>query len=284
MCKVIWKITIVVVLCVLTAFGEVVPFDPVRGLVEVEVTIDGRVKGTFGIDTGADRLYIDSAFARRHSLTFLRSTPQRSVVGIDGSSEASFVEMRSLRIGQETLYNLRATAIKMDRIIKDKRLGYPDGLIGHDVLRRFYVTVDYPARTLKLQRGQPDFMKAGKDSSFHTIRFSTHRHLILINVTFDSGVTVPMILDYCASYTSLSESLAGKLGLDLKEDKRQRITTMSIGDIVTSKNVPVVVTDLSQFKKSLRGAEFEGIVGASFLHEYKLTIDYRGKRIYVHDR
>jgi predicted aspartyl protease len=280
----IWKITIVVILCVLTAFGEVIPFDPGRGLVEVEVTIDGRVKATFGIDTGADRLYIDSTFARKHSLTFLRSTPQRPVVGIDGSSEASLVEMRSLRIGQERLYNLRATAIKMDRIIKDKRLGYPDGLIGHDVLRRFYVTVDYPARTLRLQMGQPDFMKAGKDSSFRTIRFSIHRHLILVEVTFDSGVTAPMILDYCASYTSLSKSLARRLGLDLKEDKWQRVATMSIGDIVTSKNVPLVVTDLAQFKKSLRGVDFEGIVGASFLHEHKLTVDYKGKRIYVHNR
>ncbi|TET93910.1 MAG: hypothetical protein E3J26_05475 [Candidatus Zixiibacteriota bacterium] len=284
MCEMIRTTIIVVALTALTAFGKVIPFDPVRGLVEVEVTIDGRVKATFGIDTGADRLYVDSAFARRHSLTFLRSPPQRPVVGIDGSSEASFIDIRSLRIGKETLYNLRATAINMDRIIKDKRSGYPDGLIGHDVLRRFYVTVDYPARTLRLQRGQPDFMKAGKDSSYRTIRFSTHRHLILVDVTLDDSVTVPMILDYCASYTSLSKSLARRLGLNLKEDKRQRVATMSVGDIVTSKNVPVVVTDLSRFKKSLRGAEFEGIVGASFLYRYKFTIDYKGKRIYVHDR
>jgi len=284
MCEMIWKTIVVIVLCAFTVLSEVVPFDPVRGLVEVEVTIDGRVKATFGIDTGADRLYVDSAFARRHSLTFLRSPPQRPVVGIDGSSEASFIDIRSLRIGKETLYNLRATAINMDRIIKDKRLGYPDGLIGHDVLRRFYVTVDYPARTLRLQMEQPDFMKDHKDSSYRTVRFSTNRHLILVNVTLDDSVTVPMILDYCASYTSLSESLASQLGLDLKEDKRQRVATMSIGDIVTSKNVPVVVTDLSQFKKSLRGAKFEGIVGASFLYRYKFTIDYKGKRIYVHNR
>ena len=284
MCEMTRTTIIVVALTALTAFGEVIPFDPVRGLVEVEVIIDGRVKGTFGIDTGADRLYVDSAFARRHSLTFLRSPPQRPVVGIDGSSEASFIDIRSLRIGKETLYNLRATAINMDRIIKDKRLGYPDGLIGHDVLQRFYVTVDYPARTLRLQMGQPDFMKAGKDSSYRTIRFSTHRHLILVDVTLDDSVTVPMILDYCASYTSLSKSLARQLGLDLKEDKRQIVATMSIGDIVTSKKVPAVVADLSQFKKSLRGAEFEGIVGASFLYRYKFTIDYKGKRIYVHDR
>ncbi len=275
---------IIVALTALTAFAEVIPFDPVRGLVEVQVTIDGRVTATFGIDTGADRLYIDSAFAQRHNLTFLRSAPQRPVVGLDGSSEASFIEMRSLRVGKETLYNLRATAINMGKIIKDRRLGYPDGLIGYDVLRRFYVTVDYPARTLKLQMGQPDFMKADRDSSYRTIPFSTYRHLILVDAVFDSGVTAPMILDYCASYTSVSKSLASQLDLKLQEGERQTVTTMSIGDVVTSKSVPVTVTDLSQFKKSLRGADFEGIIGATFLYRHRLTIDYKAGRIYVHNR
>jgi len=269
-------------LSALTAFGKAIPFDPMRGLVEVEVTIDGHVKGTFGIDTGADRLYIDSAFAEKNSLTFLRTPPQRPVVGIDGSSEASSVEIRSLLIGKETLYNLHATAISMDRIIKDKRLGYPDGLIGHEILRRFYVTVDYPARTLQLQMGQPEFMKDVNDSAYRTIRFTMQRHLIQVNVTFNDSVTIPMILDYCASYTSLSRSLAGRLGLDFEKDKKQKVASMSIGGIVISKNVQVIVADLSQFKKSLKGAIFEGILGASFLYQYKLTIDYKSERIYVH--
>ena len=113
-------------------------------------------------------------------------------------------------------------------------------------------------------------MKDRKDSTHRTIRFTTHRHLIFVDVTLDDSVTVLMILDYCASYTSVSRSLARQLGLDLKEDKRQRVATMSIGDIVTSKNVPAVVANLSQFKKSFRGTRFEGIVGASFLYRYKL--------------
>ncbi len=273
--------TIVILLTAVTAFGETIPFDPVRGLVEVEVTIDGRVKGKFGIDTGADRLYIDSAFAYKNNLSFLRSPPQRPVVGIDGSSEASFIDIRSLRIGRETLYNLQATAIHLDKIIKDKRLGYPDGLIGYEILRRFYVTVNYPTRSLTLEMGEPDFLK---DGNYRTIRFSTHRHLILVDVTLNDSVTVPMILDYCASYTSLSKSLIRKLGLSPAPRRKLRVAEMSMGYAVTSTNVPVVVTDFSQFKKTLEGGDFEGILGASFLYRHKITIDYKSKRIYVHNR
>jgi predicted aspartyl protease len=268
-----------VLLFACAALAEVIPFDPVRGLVEVPVIIDGHVKGTFGIDTGADRLYIDSAFAGKYDLTFLRSTPQRPVVGIEGSSEASFVDIRSLRVGEETLYNLQATAIDLNSIIKDKRLGVPDGLIGHEILRRFFVTVDYPERTLRLQMERPDFLK---DTNYQTIRFTTLRHLILVDVTINDSVTVPMILDYCASYTSLSGELAHRLGFDIEDSGRFTLPEMSLGGIVTSTNVPVVVSDYSDFKKSLKGASFEGIIGASFLYRHKLTIDYKGNRIYVH--
>jgi predicted aspartyl protease len=268
----------VILVCVLSVFAEVIPFDPVRGLVEVPVIIDGHVKGTFGIDTGADRLYIDSAFARKHDLTFLRSTPQRPVIGIEGSSEASFVDIRSLRVGKETLYNLQATAIDLNSIIKDKRLGVPDGLIGHEILRRFFVTVDYPERTLQLQMERPDFLK---DTNYQTIKFTTLRHLILVDVTVNDSVTVPMILDYCASYTSISRALAHRLGFNIEDSSRFTLPEMSLSGIVTSKNVPVVVSDYTDFKKSLKGASFEGIVGASFLYRHKLTIDYKGNRIYV---
>ncbi|MFQ6008899.1 MAG: aspartyl protease family protein [Candidatus Zixiibacteriota bacterium] len=270
---------VIIFLNVSTALGKAILFDPVRGLVEVQVTIDGHIRGSFGIDTGADRLYIDSTFARKHHLPFLRSTPQRPVIGLEGSSKASFVEIRSLRIGKETLYNLQATAIDIGSIIRDKRLGIPDGLIGHEILRRFFVTVDYPGRTLQLQMERPEFLV---DTSYRAIRFTTFRHLILVDVTINDSVTVPMILDYCASYTSLSRELAQQLGFDINNSSRFILPAMSLNGIVTSRNVPVSVSDYSDFKKSLKGASFEGIIGASFLYLHKLTIDYKGGRLYIH--
>ncbi|MFH1374505.1 MAG: pepsin/retropepsin-like aspartic protease family protein [bacterium] len=266
------------------AVADSVPFDPTRGLVEVPVIIDGRVNGSLGIDTGADRLYIDSTFAHRNGLSFVRSIPQRPVTGIEGTSPAGVVEIRSLRVGGDALFNLQATAIDLHKLIRDQSHGFPDGLIGHEFLRRFYVTVDYPGRSLKLEMGLPDFKKSGGADLIGSIDFSTHRHLIVVEVTFDSGVTAPMILDYCASYTAVSRSLANRLGLNAEHNKRQIVPFMSIGSILNASQVPVVVTDLSHFKKSLRWTRFEGIVGASFLHKYKLTIDYKADRIYVHRR
>ena len=144
-------------LCV-NAWTGPMPFDPSRGLVEVEVTIDGMAEGAFGIDTGADRLYIDDGFVAEHNLTIRPLSGKSRVAGLGGTSEAQAVTIRSLRVGQdETLYNLKATSVDMSALANNSTVGHPDGLIGHDVLRRFFVTVDYPGRSMELASAVPDF-------------------------------------------------------------------------------------------------------------------------------
>ena len=175
-----------------------VPFYPDRGLVEVEVLIDGRVKGRFGIDTGADRLYIDDDFAKKHGFSKLGGPPPRLVVGVDGSSAVSWVELRSLRVGDERLYNQRAAAIDLGALIKDKSRGYPDGLMGHETLRRFYVTVDYPQHLLQMRMEEPETFTTKK---YVSVPFEIKRHFILVEAVLNDSVTASMILDYCASYT-----------------------------------------------------------------------------------
>ena len=195
-------------LLVISAVAVEIPFDPRRGLVEVEVLLDGRVRGSFGIDTGADGIYIDRGFARKNKLTFVGGTRERGVVGLQGRSEAETVKLRSLQVGDERLYNLKPVAIDMGALISDRSIGHPDGLLGYDALRRFYITVDYPRRQLTMRMEEPDFLQ---DRAFVAIPFSVKGHLALVDVTFNEEVTRPMILDYCASHTSISPGLARRL-------------------------------------------------------------------------
>ncbi len=264
---------------VIAVRAGVVPFDPVRGLVEIEVTIDGRFTGKFGIDTGADQIYIDRAFAEKNGLKVGEGQPQRPVTGAAGSSEAWAVKLRSLELAGERLYNLDATAIDIKAIIPDDRWGRPDGLIGYDLLQRFYVTVDYPKRALNLQMSEPTLAK--KDQ-LDMIPFRNKRHLILVDVTIDDSIKVPMILDYCASQVFVSADLAKRLGMNPDKERRGFVKRVSLSDKIVSEKVPVVVTDYSNLKKGLRGIEFEGILGAGFLWQHKITIDYKRNRIYRH--
>ena len=148
--------------------------------------IDGRVKGRFGIDTGADRLYIDKKFAEKNNLSEVEGPPPRLVVGLEGSSSASWVELRSLKLGRERLYNLKASVIDLGALIKDQRSGYPDGLMGREILRQFYVTIDYPHRTLELKMEEPEIFAT---KNFVSIPFEMHRHFILVDAVFNDIVT-----------------------------------------------------------------------------------------------
>ncbi len=105
-----------------------------------------------------------------------------------------------------------------------------------------------------------------------------------MNVTVDDSVEVPMFLDFCASHTVISPGLASRLGLDTTAAKTHLVRKMSIADLLETEDVLVVVADLSRFQESMRQGRFEGIIGATFLDRYKLTIDYKSERIYIHRR
>ncbi len=267
---------LLVAACSLSA--ATIPFDPSRGLVEVDVTINGIIKGKFGIDTGADRLYIDRTFAKTNGLELLTGSVQRDIVGIEGTTKASYVSLRSLMIGDDqTLYNLGATAVDMIALTNDTTGGMPDGLIGADILRQFFVCVDYPNRTLELYSFVPKFLDGKK---YDEIEFQQYQHLILVDAVI-GDTTVPMILDYCASYTTLDLSLAASLGITGGDGSRVSVPNITLSKNVAVDNVPAVVTDLSDFRKRLPRAQFGGIIGASFLHRYKMTVDYKRQLVYV---
>ena len=263
------------------AAGVEIPFHPERGLVEVEVLIDGRIKGRFGIDTGADRLYIDDEFAKKHGLSQVGGPPPRQVVGVHGSSAVSWVELRSLKVGGERLYNLRAAAIDLRALIKDTSRGFPDGLIGHEVLRRFYVTVDYPHQLMEMRMEEPEVFSTQK---YVSVPFEVNRHFILVEAVFNDSVKAPMILDYCASYTAITSDLAARLGAPAEEGSRSIIESMRLEDKVTSDDVVVIVRDMQNLKKSAGRTRFDGILGAGFLYRHKITIDYKRNEIHVHQR
>lgn len=259
------------------AQAETIEFHPERGLVEVDVLIDGRVKGRFGIDTGADRLYINKRFADKHNLTLGPKMSQREIVGMDGSSPAVQLAISSFAIGDERLYNLAATSIEMERLIKDSSGGFPDGLIGHNLLKRFYVTIDYPAHLLSLEMSPPDFLR---QRNYKELKYENNRHLILVDVRLNDSVNAQMVLDYCASYTTVTPDLARRLGYN-PEKRNLIIGKVEVGSLMQSQDVAARVVDISSFRSRFRGAKFEGIIGSSFLYKHKLTVDYKGKRLYI---
>jgi predicted aspartyl protease len=276
---------IVILGAILLSVGALVrsaelPFDPSRGLVEVEVLIDGRVKGRFGIDTGADRLYVDRTFATDNDLVLSDKSSERLVVGMGGATEATPISFRSLRIGDAPLYNLQAYAIDISALTTGDPRVHPDGLIGFSVLRNFLVTIDYPHRTMALRTGEPADVARARSQN---VSFDLAGHMIIVEAVFNDSIAAPMLLDYCASYTTITRSLAERLHVESDDGAIVVLEKVDLQGLLIADNVTVHVTDMSSLTANLREGDFEGLLGGSFLAGFKITVDYPRKRIHLHE-
>ncbi len=266
----------IIFIIVFSTFSRPIPFDPSSGIVEINVLIDGHISGKFGIDTGADRLYIDKQFALKNNIKILQAATQRNIQGTDGSAKAFAASIKSLEISDNVeLKNISATVVDLSKI--SKGAAPPDGLIGFQILKEFYVSIDYPNSLLELSKEVPDFLRGRR---YTEIPFTQYKNFILVDVVLNDELTVPMMLDYCASYTTITPKIADLLEIPILDNRRAIIPSVNI-EGVESQNVWAFVSDLKEFKKSTPRAKFEGIIGGSFLHKYNITVDYLSKKIYI---
>ena len=259
-------------------FATQAAFDASTGLVVADVRINNRVTGRFGIDTGADRLYIDKSFAEKHYLAREGIPDQRQVVGLNGVTGGYFVSFRSMEVGDQRLNNVKATVIDFNELSGNRSVNHPDGLIGYDILRRMYVTVDYPANSFELETNQPRFLSG---RGYERVSFKPIKHMVVVDVTFIDGRTRPMILDYCATHTVISPELAEQIHIN-SEDGGSIFLDLEIQGTIRSSGVETIVRDMSSLRRSMPRVKIDGILGRTFLADHKITIDYRTSQIYLH--
>lgn len=242
------------------------PFDPSRGLVELEGSVNGFFTGRFGIDTGAEGFYLDEKFARAAGLELSEPAADRRVRGLDGGSEIRRATLRSFAVGDERIYNLGVDVVDLSAL-SHSDAAPPDGLVGQDVLRRFYLTIDYPQRQLDLFSHEPDHT----GESLTVVPFDNSQRLIYVDVRIDDAPPLRCILDYCASTTMFDPGALERAGLSVAADSYHRAGPMTVGG-VTATGVFYYVRSLAGLNTD--GRQIDGVLGYSWLRDFKLTIDY----------
>jgi len=262
-----------------TAPAAVVPFDIDRGIVVLDVVINNNVTGRFGLDTGADRLYVDRSFAIEHDLLRDEAPTRGVVVSVDGKSKSQVITLRSLKIGDDpTMPNVSVTLLDMDSLGGGRKPQTPDGLLGYDFLHNFYVTVDYPAGKIELRSDAPHYLDG---RAYHTVPFTLLGHLIMVDVRLPNGLVRKMALDYCSSHTLISTTLAAELGLPQTRGAKTSLGEINIGDAFSARNVVAEVAVLGMYGRGTPQSEIAGILGGNVLKLLAVTIDYHKRCLYV---
>lgn len=123
------------------------PFTLMSGLIAVEITIDG-IPLRFIVDTGASHTILTRTAAGRLGLEAGSASPQ-AARGAPGTVAATPVPVRSFRWGQIELVDLTMMVVDMDNVCGLVGTDIA-GVIGHDILSRFRITIDYGIEQLIL--------------------------------------------------------------------------------------------------------------------------------------
>ncbi len=124
----------------------------------------------------------------------------------------------------------------------------------------------------------------------HTIDFRLQSNLIVIDVVVD-GETKPFILDTGASNTVIDKRAAdpsavegveqavglADCGAGNMEAVMSTVKSLAVGDATVS-DLRVAGIDLDGINEKI-GARVAGILGYDFLSRFRVTIDYRAKRL-----
>ncbi|HKW44754.1 MAG TPA: retropepsin-like aspartic protease [Candidatus Eremiobacteraceae bacterium] len=285
-----------------------VPFDSMRGLIELECKIDGKPVKLL-MDSGSSTSVIDSAAATRLGM------PTGGVARINAASEldGTITRADTLSVGDATFHNFVMESVPLD-LPRALAQDHIDGIIGYDVLAQLIARISYFDH--KIQFSLPSAFKYSGTGAILPITIPNRVPLISaklgrtgdpVSLTVDTGSDGALVL-----YRSFADAHPADfvmMNLDTGFDTDSTLTRGP--DVVAAKgatvdtargagggDIPIRVAeisrmDLGQFTMSnlftqvvLRSTgafaptQSDGILGAAALSSFgAVFFDYPGKRV-----
>jgi hypothetical protein len=267
---------------------EATAFDLHGNVVFVKASIGTSEPLEMALDSGTVRTTLDEAVAVKLGLD-LSMKAQSS--GARGMQEISVIKDQILRFGGVEVKEPLMVAYPLDFL--SKRLGRRvDGIVGVELLRRYVVEIDYPARQFRVF-APDDFTYAGSGEVL-PVTYDRRLPLVAGSVTPFGRDPIPVRLQVdtggASAHVMFWKGFIEKHDLtagtrDLKEvqvtaftgtttQKQGRVQAIQIGKIVVSE--PEV--GLNNFQYGDPNV-FDGNLGSGFLKQFKVIFDLPRDRI-----
>ena len=269
-----------------------VPFDDDFGLIFFEVRVNGSEPVSFFLDTGFDVSIIDADVASVLGLEILETKDEAQP---GGSVEMSRLAPVSISIGGLAIDDVHLTTAPLSGAasIIGRQFG---GILGHDVLERFVVDIDYPDRRLRFVAAEAwdhtgpgqvlpvtiidneVFVNAGIEmpggrtvfGPFKLDTGSTDVAGLNLNFVQDSALIEPGTIEIGAGGVAMGGSTEGR---------RFRAKAFIFGADRINNPVIGYTVDSAGFENR----DDAGTFGAAVLSRYRLILDYQRQRIIVED-
>ncbi len=264
-----------------------VPVHQHKGLLLASVKINGEDVGHFLIDTGADVNVVDDELAARLELS---SGPASFSVAAGGRLKVSLSRVGEMRLGTLVLRKHRVVVADLEALSRAAGMKV-GGLLGHPLFCRFPVTVDYRASTMTFYH--PDHFQPPLGAQPVELTLWKGRPYIkaLVNGKDEVWMLVDTAANALANFNETfarahPELLAGEggrivAGAGVGGEIEGVLTELEALDAlgISFRKVPVTLFVSARGMKPDR--EPRGTIGAAILKNFRLTFDYRHKRLWV---
>ncbi len=188
----------------------------------VPISINGKGRYEFLIDTGAERTVISAELARELSLTEGKRARMHSMSGV---GDVSTVVIPKLQVSRKTVSGIHAPALKQVHI-------GAAGMLGIDTLQAQRITFDFEQRKMSIAASHSRERRFDRNEIVVTARSRLGR-LVLVDASID-GEKLMVVLDTGAEVTIGNEALRRKLAAKgkLKETVPIELVSVTGGRVV----------------------------------------------------
>jgi clan AA aspartic protease (TIGR02281 family) len=257
------------------------PLAQVGQHIVATVQVNGQ-DARFMIDTGASHIAMTERLAKQLALA-----QQAAVRGTGAAAayQAKPVVLNTLQLGNAREDGMTAFVIPVPEDF------FADGLVGNAFFEPYIVTVDYQAKTLRLQTPDTFIAPVGMTP----LPIQRRGQLILVPATLDGHPGLCQIDTGAGNAITVLRPAADALGL--REQYKPTLHTLSgrsaggdtYGDIVRLPKVELGEHEFTRVVAELSLAQsgffsLSGIlcnVGQEVLRRFQLIIDYPGKRLFL---
>lgn len=240
----------------------------------LKVKLNDRASGIAMLDTGASGLTISKKLAEKAHAVML-SVHSLEGVGNSGPAKGYEAWVDKVTIGDLEFHDCHVH-------VSPRESPDYDGLIGTDVFEQYLVSIDFPARKLRLDP-MPAATPFANDSFSSFYRFG---HIMLLPTNVGETAHGLFALDTGASTNSMSPGIARRVSTVRSSDIPVNGVSGRVSNVFTADETVLqfsrfrqphenmITFDLHGLSKDL-GTEISGLLGFATLKKMTITIDYR---------
>ncbi len=240
-------------------------------LVETRLNSEGPFK--FVVDTASSVTVVGREAAEAIGI------PQNSDSKASGCCSSKMLAVGSIQIGETSRTKVPVVLGNLTKLSEETGTRL-DGIIGSPFMKNSEVTIDYPRKEVAFQESRKKHEPPTKSVTVNATGF------VVVDVKLNGKGPYNFLVDTGATKTGVAKHVGQALGLHALHQKRKALSGFFAGATMTlskvdsiqvgkakSTDVEVGMQDLQPLSSGI-GIALDGILGYTFMKDYRVTINY----------